>query len=91
MSKKVPVYVNIQRGKNGGYTFSIDKPGPAKGQTKKKDGEVKEYSTGWSAWRGALRQLGAVWTHHVGGGKMAWMADCGGRFGWREVKRVNVQ
>jgi len=90
MSNKKPVTVTITRGKRG-FIFDIDKPGPARGQTKAKDGKPKEYSTAWSAWRGALRQLVAFPTWHTETNVIVrWEADCGPRFGWREVIRVNA-
>ena len=85
MSKKKPIYIYLKMHKDGiRCAFEVDMPGPAKGQTKTKDGKVKYYSRLDSARRGALRQIRA-WRLL---GMENWEADAGDRFGVREVKFV---
>jgi hypothetical protein len=56
MSKLKPIYVTLKetRHKTQPWTFTIDRPGPQKGETKQ-----ERYVSMWSAWRGACRVLGA--------------------------------
>jgi hypothetical protein len=55
MSKLKPIYVTLKetRHKTQPWTFTIDRPGPQKGETKQ-----ERYVSMWSAWRGACRVLG---------------------------------
>lgn len=91
MSKR-PVYVTITIEKDGRATFEIDKPGPASKQTKS-----HKYSQMQNAWRGAMRQLGAVQGRVILQYPMtrdqqrAYFADLGKRWGIREVKRIIVR
>lgn len=52
------ITVTITKGKNATqpYAYAIDKPGPAKKETKR-----ERYTRKWNAKMGALRQLGAWW------------------------------
>lgn len=56
MSNIKPIYVTLKetRHKSQPWTFTIDRPGPQKGETKQ-----ERYVTMWSAKRGACRVLGA--------------------------------
>lgn len=94
---KKPVTVTIVVYKDGRASFSIDKPGPAEGQTKTdKKGKVKKYASAWSAWRGALRQLKAVSYLNVPASLLSvspwhdFYADLGGRWGWRPIVRKTI-
>jgi S-adenosylmethionine:tRNA-ribosyltransferase-isomerase (queuine synthetase) len=56
MSNLKPIYVTLKEGrhKTQPWTFTIDRPGPQKGETKR-----ERYVSMWSAKRGACRVLGA--------------------------------
>lgn len=71
MAKQKPVVITITktRRKTQPYTFSIDKPGAARKETKS-----EYYCSRGSARRGALRQLGAVKYNDIG-----WACDIRGR------------
>jgi hypothetical protein len=55
MSNLKPIYVTLKQGghKTQPWTFTIDRPGPQKGETKR-----ERYVSMWSAKRGAYRVLG---------------------------------
>lgn len=58
--KKSTVIVTVKKTKRKGnqrYTYTIDKPGNAAKETKR-----EYYTRSYTAWQGALRQLGAVKT-----------------------------
>jgi hypothetical protein len=57
MSNLKPIYVTLKEGRHKAqpWTFTIDRPGPQKGETKR-----ERYVSMWSAKRGACRKLGAV-------------------------------
>jgi hypothetical protein len=85
MSKKKPITIYLTMHKDGKRcAFEVDMPGPAKGQTKTKDGKVKYYARRDSARRGALRQIRAKQNFVFG----TWEADAG-RFGVRRVVFVS--
>lgn len=95
---KKPITVTIVAYKDGRASFSIDKPGPAEGQTKTdKKGKVKKYASTWAAWRGALRQLKAVSYFYVPRCALSaypwhdYYANLGGRWGWRAINRKTIK
>lgn len=53
-----PIYIRLKKGrhKTQPWTFEVDKPGNASKQTKR-----ERYVAKWSAFRGAIRQLGLKW------------------------------
>lgn len=58
--KKAAVIVTVKKTNRKGnqrYTFSIDKPGKASKETKR-----EYYTRPYTAWRGALRQVGGIKT-----------------------------
>jgi hypothetical protein len=88
MSNLKPIYVTLKEGrhKTQPWTFTIDRPGPQKGETKR-----ERYVSMWSAWRGACRVLGAErefmpeWNAYD-----PWVvAEKSGRF--RPVKRIVIR
>ena len=59
-----PIYIKLKKGrhKTQPWTFEVDRPGPKAKQTKR-----ERYVEQWSAYRGAIRQLGLKWQgtkHH---------------------------
>ncbi len=92
MSKRKNITVTITVAKDGSATFSIDKPGPADKQTK-----AHKYCRMQSAWRGALRQLGADTGHFMLDYPMtpdqqrAYYVNLGTRWGIRTVDRVIIR
>lgn len=54
--KPIHIYLKKGRHKTQPWTFIIDNPGPKSKQTKQ-----ERYVKQWSAYRGAVRQLGLKW------------------------------
>jgi hypothetical protein len=84
MSRITPITVHLKEGKHKTqpWTFTIDRPGAAEGETKR-----QRYVTMTTAWRGARRMLRAmVYGTNLKGETFYVVAEKGGRI--RPVKRL---
>jgi len=83
-----PIIVTLKEGrhKTQPWTFTIDRPGPQKGETKR-----ERYVSMWSAWRGACRVLG-LQPEVVSATQGAYVIEkLKGRYIERPVKRIVIR